>query len=306
MSTSLPAEPLLSDEETNALLDAMREDERGSGSTPTSKVELVDPERALRARLRQADTAGRPVATAARAQLLKQLGRGVDVTSLPSELVPYEVLENGLDPHGLRYDLGADGESIGLMSFDASLVRFVLDRCMGAPELPAVGGRIAPPRFSDLDRRVFAPLPAAVAAALGPVVGRTLELGAAAEEPRGARFEPLLRMSWRLATPLGELGQIVTALRASAFGVSAPARATAADPWRERLARAEVEVCATLGTIPSTIRELLSLCVGDVLRLDAAPSDPLPVLVEDVEVARGVPVVRTGNLALEITRRGNP
>jgi flagellar motor switch protein FliM len=74
---------------------------------------------------------------------------------------------------------------------------------------------------------------------------------------------------------------------------------------RARMASAiygtEVDAVAILGHHHSTVRELLSLRAGDVLRLESTPEEPLDVRVGDKPVFQGMPVVRRGNLALQIT-----
>jgi flagellar motor switch/type III secretory pathway protein FliN len=295
-------DPLLSEEETSALLDAMRENER---ITPEHKpTQLVDPERELRALLVRADASAPMLASAVRAQLLKQIARGVDVMPLPAEIAAREVLMAALDPYGLRYRVSAGDEALGLLAIDSSLVRFVVDRCMGAPETSQLAPTSTVARFSDLDRRIFAPLPLAASASLTALLGRKATIAPAQDEAASAssRFEPLLRLTWRLCTPLGELGQITVALSAGAFGVQAPA-VRDREPMRERIVQAEIELSAVLGTAPSTVRELLALATGDVLRLSTSPSDPVAIYADDVVLARGVPVVRSGNIAVEITER---
>ena len=62
----------------------------------------------------------------------------------------------------------------------------------------------------------------------------------------------------------------------------------------------EVEVVAVLGRTASTVRALLALERGAVLRLDGAPDRPIEVRVDGVTVLRGMPVVKDGNLAIEV------
>ena len=62
----------------------------------------------------------------------------------------------------------------------------------------------------------------------------------------------------------------------------------------------EVEVVAILGRTTTTVRALLALERGSVLRLDSAPERPVDVRVDGVTVLRGMPVVKDGNLAIEV------
>ena len=67
-----------------------------------------------------------------------------------------------------------------------------------------------------------------------------------------------------------------------------------------RLAFAEIELVAVLGTRRSFVGEVLAMDVGQVLRLDSVPGQPLSLQVEGVTKLRGMPVIHHGNLAVEI------
>jgi len=75
-----------------------------------------------------------------------------------------------------------------------------------------------------------------------------------------------------------------------------------------RLSFAELEMVAVLGRAKSTIRSVLSLKVGDLVRLNEAPDAPLQVYVEGQKKMIGVPVVSHGNIAVEVTEllKGTP
>ena len=106
-------DPLLSDEETSALLDAMRDDEGGASTARTT--ELGSPDHAIRESLGRADAAAELLAEAVRNQLLVQTARGSDVQALPAEVVPRDVFRSALDPHAVVYTLHLHGEPQGLL-----------------------------------------------------------------------------------------------------------------------------------------------------------------------------------------------
>jgi len=295
------AGPVLSDEETGALLDAMREEEASRGPEARD-AELASGEGPLREYAAQADRAASAVAEACRTQLLRQVGVGVAAEPGLAEVVPREVLESALDPHGLLYTLVDGEEVVGLIAVDSRLARFVLVRCMGATE---VAGPEAPAgALSELDRRIIHEFPTAVAAAVAAEVreGRRLTLRTPDPGPMSdkARFEPLLRLDARLSQGDEPIGEVVVALTADA--VRAPARAAVrhANGIEQHVDRIEVQVAAVLGRAASSVRALLELGVGDVLRLDRAPGDPVALCVEHLVVALGDPVVHRGDLALTI------
>jgi flagellar motor switch protein FliM len=62
----------------------------------------------------------------------------------------------------------------------------------------------------------------------------------------------------------------------------------------------EIEAVALLGDYVSTVREVLGLRVGDIVRLSTTPDEPLVIRVGDKAVARGMPVVHHGNIAVQI------
>ncbi|MFK7988931.1 MAG: FliM/FliN family flagellar motor switch protein [Sandaracinaceae bacterium] len=308
-------EPLLSDEETSALLDAMREEER-RGEPEAKATDLGSPEGPLRDALGRADAAGAELASTARSQLLRQIARGVEVEVLPAEIVPRDVLVGSIDPRAVRYSLTAKGDVLGQLVVDSSLTRFVLERCMGAPEQDDNG--VFPSSFSGLDRRILAPFPAAIVRALSSsfLAGRALTLSphADTDDVGSVRFEPMLRMGIRITSGGSRAGELVVALGAAAVGSSSPQsqsdearlRNSAPDPrtvLAQRLTAAEVDLTAVLGRAASSVRQLISLGEGDVLRLDGAPGEPVQLCVEDVVVAQGSPVVAHGDLAVEVLHR---
>jgi flagellar motor switch protein FliM len=71
----------------------------------------------------------------------------------------------------------------------------------------------------------------------------------------------------------------------------------------EALCDVPVEVVAELGRVRLGLRRVLSLEVGQVLRLATAVDDPVIVRVGGVEKFRGAPVISRGQLSVEIRGR---
>ena len=310
------SEPLLSLEETNALLDAMR-----SGSEGTSTVETLDltsAERPLRDALGTADNCARALAEAIDKLMLRASGCSSSTEELPAEIIPYKVVRSAI-PQGSAIVpfRGADG-SLGVMTIGAQLVSFILDRRMGAPlgrELPSEPRTM----LSLLDRRLLEPFARSVvelcakhwcddahAFPTGPVLSQAADL------PMLPQFEPLLQLVFRV-TPTGVAGdQVVLALSSGIVsrskGASRPAEIIQAAPSpadRTRMTAAihgaDIDAVAILGQHHSTVRELLALRTGDILRLESTPEEALEVRVGDKTVFRGMPVVRRGNLSVQIS-----
>jgi flagellar motor switch protein FliM len=71
----------------------------------------------------------------------------------------------------------------------------------------------------------------------------------------------------------------------------------------EAMQEVPVEVVAELGRVRLGLRRVLSLEVGQVLRLATAVDDPVIVRVAGVEKFRGAPVISRGQLSVEIRGR---
>ena len=67
--------------------------------------------------------------------------------------------------------------------------------------------------------------------------------------------------------------------------------------------RTPVELEVELGRARTTLRQVINLQVGTVLRLDRHPNEELPVRIAGMTKFQGLPVHDDGALAVEITRR---
>jgi flagellar motor switch protein FliM len=71
----------------------------------------------------------------------------------------------------------------------------------------------------------------------------------------------------------------------------------------EALQDVEVEVVAELGRVKMGLRDVLSVCVGQVIRLSTALDDPVMIRVAGIPKLTGVPVVSRGQLAIDVRGR---
>jgi flagellar motor switch protein FliM len=67
-----------------------------------------------------------------------------------------------------------------------------------------------------------------------------------------------------------------------------------------------VEIVAELGETQYSVRELLELQCGDVLKIDAGPEDLVTLRVSDIPKYEGFPGVAKGNRAIEIAHSITP
>ncbi len=328
------SDPLLSPQETEALLEAMRAGSlpaAGDAQAPQGPVDaadLSDPERILRRAQPRVDRRLPSLVVPLRRAFMRHAESGVEVTEMPSELQPWSVvvdaLEEGTAVVRVRTTTGGEG----LLTVAAPLAAFVVERRLGAPlvepapgEEPGASSSIEPGGgFSQIDRRVLRPFARDMLLELG----RAFEAGHGSllfdgfvehpgELPALGRYEPVLRIPVRLAPTGMAHEELALSLSAAAvLGLEPPAPKRPASPPRRQpagvrsrlrtvLMEAEVEVAAVLGSIPTTVEQLLSWRAGDVLRLDTVAGDAVPLTVEGEEVGRGEPTVRAGNLAVRLT-----
>jgi flagellar motor switch protein FliM len=317
MNSETP-EPLLSLEETSALLDAMRSG--SEGDVAVDELDLASPERPLRHALATADACARLIGQAVDKLLLRTTGHPSSTEELPAEITPYKMVRGGI-PHGSAVvRLSAPDGSVGLLILGPMLVAFILDRRMGAPLTP--DSSITPrTELSALDRRLLAPVSNAVAEefsklwcadAAGLQTSEVLAQGA--DLPALAQFEPMLQITLRVV-PAGQAGdQVIFALSSGLVVLAKGTRAELPRALRPRAAdrqkleiainQANVEAIAVLGETRSTIRDVLALRVGDIVRLEGSPTQPIDVRSGDKIVLRGTPVVRHGNLAIHVSQLG--
>lgn len=67
-----------------------------------------------------------------------------------------------------------------------------------------------------------------------------------------------------------------------------------------------IELIGELGRLKLSLRRVLSLEVGDVIRLDTAVDDLIPIRISGSVKLEGVPVASRGQMAVEIKRRHEP
>jgi flagellar motor switch protein FliM len=168
-------------------------------------------------------------------------------------------------------------------------------------------------------RHIVGVMSRALRTAWGDIGKVGLELQQAASDPRlAAIYEPMemmaelrVRIEWgpvtgtlSIAIPTGFLGQFESALSRTstlhAQGARTPSNAATADSMRLGLEPVKIDLSAILGRTTLTVERLLSLEVGDVVRLDTDPEEPLELLLEGVPGFLALPTVRRGNIAVSI------
>lgn len=216
---------------------------------------------------------------------------------------------------------GVGGQIV--IAMEPELMLHFLDLLMGGE-----GGQVM--LRGDLATRGFTPaerglvghvtgiLSRALAIAWAEVTPVYLDLVKAATDPRHAAiFEPseamvdlAVRCEWgivrgtiRMFFPSAFLAPFENALMRTAGGTGATKGETSVSTelMRQNLEPVQLGLSAILGSTEMTLSRLLSLEVGEVLRLDADQEDPVEIRVEDVPKLRGFPTVQHGNVALTIS-----
>lgn len=316
MSDDLTQETVLSNDEAHALLDAIRE---RAATHPVEPADLTSPERPLREALAHADRCASMLADAVR-RILLRLGAGPCATEAePAEIAPYQTVRAGVERGSVVGVLRGDDDGEALLVLDAPIVAALLSRRMGAPLDLEQTEQDLRSELSALDRRVVEPGVAALAEAFSRswcddpralVLHRIV--GDPGELPSVPQFEPMLRIAVRVAPAGSPGGRLALALPATAVRTATPgpdgkppARATRGERDRigEHLRETPVRVVAVLGSARSSVREVLSLEVGDILRLDGVPGAPIDVCVDGRALLRGLPVLKHGNVAIQVSER---
>lgn len=290
--------PLLSAEESAALFDAIRSGAVEAHATrPASLGSADEPMRRAQRRL---DDLAPLAANDLREALLRAGTVPESIEPGPCEVQPLEAFMKSLPPAAAIWTVRSEGEAVARVVLEPNLVAALLERRLGAADA-LVGARPIERAPSPLELRVLEPLARSAAEKIvapfvpGPLVfgppGRPSELG--------SPLSPCATVTLTLTPRRGSPAEIRVALFASSLGhVSCTPKVGAR--IGDVLSDVEVEVVAVLGRATSTVRALLALERGSVLRLDGAPDRPIEVRVDGVPVLRGMPVVKDGNLAIEV------
>jgi flagellar motor switch protein FliM len=308
-------QPLLSAEETSALLDVMR-----SGASPQHQVQSVDlgsPERFLRNALLLSDQCARSVAKEFVKLTIRYSGYQLQAEDLPSEIVPYKMVAATFSRGSIAALFMTRENGFALVILGQSVVSFLLDRRLGAPLNVEQPGP-TPPRssMSSLELRVIEPFAVAIAEAFfkrwcdNPKIARLERIISDTEAlPVIAEFEPLLQVRLRIPSPYCAGDNVIIALSSAAVretfkreAHAAPIDVNPADRARlvTLLKEVMIKTVAILGETQSTVGVVLSLKAGDIIRLDNAPAQPINLCVRGTLVAKGIPVVQYGNVGIQV------
>lgn len=286
---------LLSEEESDALFAAMRD-----GRIPAEPTSLAAPDAPLQRVLKDARALGPELAVTFREAVMR-LANATCVVNEPTTAV----VSRDERPETVRWELRRDGAPIGVFAISTTFALHLLDRRLGTNELLLTEERQSRPReVSNLDRRMLEPIARSMAELLieQKLVEGEISIGGDVEP---AIATPVLRMT--MAVSVGSIEGEVTILLHPAAVLSGELDRVTRDADKRRLAgllgSVEVELVAVLGRINTSVRELLALEAGAVLRLDAAAERPIVVTCDGIVLMHGMPRAQEGQLAVEITHQ---
>lgn len=320
MNSYWPSEALTSDE-TAALLSTLGEDEghpEGLESTG-HQVDLASPDAPLRDALARIDARATEAARSLQRVWLRALGCRISIEARPAELGPFSALVPA-STGGLLGVLHAGDTNPAVIGFSPALSAALLERRLGiAAGVRASQSPLSAVEPTPLERRIVRPIVESLVEAIsfiwwGQARALTLEGFATRistlESP--GLLETVLCAPFRVSIDGGEPETFAILLPSAAISTlpsDEPVEVVRARGQsygtRRRLERhlqgTQVEAVVGLGATKMTLRSLMSLKVGDELRLDSAPEGGVEVEVGGAVVAKGKVVTHLGNHAVELS-----
>jgi flagellar motor switch protein FliM len=206
----------------------------------------------------------------------------------------------------------AEGPAWACLTLGPEALSVMLEGALGGSEKNASSGigadltRAQAARVSKLARKLAEDFAEAVKSEVGLTLRPTSARSIPAGDERDAAFADGLRSECAFEGIAGD-ARISIAMGAEALESASKGEAEseeASDPrMAEAITEVPVEVVAELGRVRLGLRRVLSLEVGQVLRLATAVDDPVIVRVGGVEKFRGAPVISRGQLSVEIRGR---
>ncbi len=308
-------QPVLSPEESAALMEALREGDSSAGAT-VEKIDLAGGERPLRAAQPVIEKLGAQLASAFRRTLATTYRLSSEVLSEPGEIVSFGELRRRLEPGTIVGKLEAlPSAAQAMMLLGPTFVSAVVDY--------GFGGLGDEAQFLDereptaLERNLLRRLCVLLAADASNTWKRDAEIDLQFLHLEGRNDLPsslpdglaLLLVPFRLTfgTHQDELSLVLTAGAVDALsrvaGKELGLQPIALDSeTKRRIKTWPVWVSSELGRCDLTVDELLELTPGVVLRLDSMADEPVNVLINDVPKLVGQPVVSKGSMCTKIER----
>ena len=206
-----------------------------------------------------------------------------------------------------------DGPAWACLSLGPEALAVMLEGALGGSEKNASSGIGADLTLAQaalvgkLARRLAEDFAEAVKLEVGIVLRATSARSIPAGDERDANFADGLRAECAFEGIAGDarisIAMGAEALESAAKGQSEEDEESSDPRMAEALCEVPVEITAELGRVRLGLRRVLSLEVGQVLRLATAVDDPVIVRIGGVEKFRGAPVISRGQVSVEIRGR---
>ncbi|MGB0680652.1 MAG: FliM/FliN family flagellar motor switch protein [Polyangiales bacterium] len=316
-----PATPVLSAEESEVLLNAMREAEQEQSRV--EEAQLGSQDGFMHEALTQVAFAIETIEPGLRRALLPHTGCAVRLHGQEQEIATMRTVVGLLSDSDLGATLRGAHDECALLVVSSSLLKVLVERLLGAPlefvgqapeEVdPSVTIVFPTPIARRVLRSIFRELLEVVSMAIlgdTSAVGTQPVLWDKAHMPDSDEHEPLAW--WRLQIGFGDIaeGVVHLLLNAQALRAMLPSKHMNAALVSPMQARAHMQVnveetalplVAVLGRRTITVRELLALEMGMTLVLDEAQSEPVQVLTDTHLCFVGEPVKAQGRVAVRVT-----
>jgi len=285
------------------------EPERGK----LKRVDLTGRERHLRGAMQAMAHVAQRFARSAKRTLPFLVKRKARITPEPVAIV--DLASERIVSQGPIYEviLGTPSGAWGLMTLNTDALGVVLEGVLGGGDSGGASGlgndlTLAQAALvGRITRALAGDLAEAVRAEVGIELSLELAHSVARGDEREANFPDGLCVDClfegiaggaRISIALG-----AEALESAARDNDAPAAQSGDPRMAEAVCDVPVEVIAQLGSVKLGLRRVLSLQVGQVLRLDTAVDDPVSIRIAGVAKFVGVPVISRGQLAVEVRGR---
>lgn len=290
---------------------ALRSELNNGPHDQTERIDLAGGERALRRGLHNIERKLKLAERRIAASLRRLMSANIGMERTGPEILGPGQAQEFVDGFGVAVEFLAPGHGVvGLFGIDIHFSLSFVEQLFGGEFQPS-GDDESPTQpsrstLTDIEIQAVQPVVEEMAVLLADeLAGASLELRPARV---GVNFQvdktaPGLLL-WRLTSPIGVMGAMLYSPVLDLTLEDGPAFRPPRSWLAEHVSQAALEVSALLGAADLTISELISLEVGDTVRLDRSQADALPVLLEGTLKFEGQPVFRNGTFGIELQGDG--
>lgn len=320
----------VSPEEMSALMETIQETTTGrtreltddGGLMDVVRYDLVAARTVGRGQLPTLDLVNERFAALIGDTLGRMTGETTRVRSTPAAPIKFVECAGALpSPAALQVIELCGLRGTGILCFDPSLLFHLLDLLLGGSPTEVVDATAILNRrgLTAVERRLFAHLVRVLGGdltrawdgvaplSIRPIRAETDPKHVALFEPGEVVVDSVLEVeiagckgAIHLVLPQSSLRPIEKKLASGLLDTGGDESASWVRPLTGLMREVTVMTTAELGRTSVTLRELLGLEVGDVIRLDREPDNPITLFVEGAPKLTGIPTISHGNIAVEV------